>query len=351
MDQFVCHEPIGPVAAFSPWNFPATLAMRKVASALAAGCTVVLKPAEETPAINAQIARLCQQAELPRGVLNILYGVPSEISSQLIASSAIKKISFTGSVPVGRALAKIAGEALKPITLELGGHSPVIIMNDVDVAQVAKFCASAKFRNAGQLCIAPTRFYVHKDIYDAFVKQFASIASSLTLGNGLDAATQMGPLANGRRFRAMEAFCRDVKSKGGQVATGGEGVSHLGKGFFWKPTVIEHATPDMSVMKDEPFGPLALIAPFDSLESAIEAANASEYGLASYAFTNSLHSARLLVHELQCGLVGLNTFTVGAPDMPFGGRKHSGIGSEMGPEGMSAYMTPKSVFQKTVLDT
>lgn len=344
-DQLVRLVPAGPVAAFSPWNFPAVLAARKVATALAAGCSVIIKPAEETPGIMVAIASLCMEAGLPNGVLNVLYGVPSEVSTRLIASPAISKLSFTGSVAVGRQLATQAGAALKKITLELGGHAPVIVMDDVDVDRVVDACIAAKFRNAGQLCICPTRFYVHDAVYDQFTDRLALRAGALRVGSGFDPGVQMGPMANQRRVEAMSHFCEDAVSRGARVVAGGRAPDNGGSGFFWLPTVLADMPDDAAAMVLEPFGPLALVSRFEDLDDALRRANASEFGLAAYAFTNSLRSAHVIEHGLEAGNVSLNTFSLSPPELPFAGIKNSGLGSEMGREGLMEYMNLKSVIR------
>ena len=345
VDQYVLHEPVGPVAAFSPWNFPAVLACRKVATALAAGCTIVIKPAEETPGIMLAIARICEEAGLPRGALNVLYGVPSQISERLIDSAAIKKISFTGSVPVGRELAIRAAKGLKKITLELGGHSPVIVMDDVDAQKVVALTLAAKFRNAGQLCLCPTRFFVHDRVHDAFASQLSDAASALRLGNGLDDQVQMGPLANHRRITAMQQFCADASDRGSRIHVGGEIPKDQSRGYFFKPTVISNLPADALVMTKEVFGPLALVTRFDDLSQALEQANNTEFGLASYGFTNSISAARQIERTLQAGNFSLNTYAVSAPEMPFSGIKNSGLGHEMGSEGLMEHMNIKAVVR------
>jgi succinate-semialdehyde dehydrogenase/glutarate-semialdehyde dehydrogenase len=345
VDQFVRLEPVGPVAAFSPWNFPAVLASRKVATALAAGCTVVLKPAEETPGILVAISRLCVEAGLPAGVLNLLYGVPAEVSSRLIAHPAMRKVSFTGSVPIGQQLAAQAAALMKKATLELGGHAPVIVARDVDVERVVDLAVAAKFRNAGQLCICPTRFFVHASIYDQFVTRFAARASALRVGSGLDAAVGMGPLANARRVEAMRSFCADAAERGAQTVCGGEVPADRERGFFWAPTVLADIPDDAQAMQREPFGPLALMTPFEDIDEAIARANATEFGLAAYAFTRSLRDAHALEHGLEAGNVSLNTFAISAPEMPFSGHKHSGLGSEMGREGLLDHLHVKAVVR------
>lgn len=344
-DQFVRLEPVGPVAAFSPWNFPAVLAVRKVATALAAGCSVVLKPAEETPGIMVAIAQLCLDAGLPAGVFNVLYGVPAEVSSRLIASHVIKKVSFTGSVPVGRQLAVQAAALNKKITLELGGHAPVIVMDDVDVARVAELTAAAKFRNAGQLCLCPTRFYVHDAVHDRFVAELGERARALRVGNGLDPEVQMGPLANPRRVAAMRAFCEDATRRGARIVCGAEAPKGQDDGFFWSPTVLADIPDDAAAMTQEPFGPLALVTRFDDLDAVLTRANSLDFGLASYAFTNSLRAAHAIEHGLEAGSVSINTFAVSPPEMPFSGIKSSGLGSEMGREGLLDHMNVKAVIR------
>jgi succinate-semialdehyde dehydrogenase/glutarate-semialdehyde dehydrogenase len=343
VDQHVRVEPVGPVAAFSPWNFPAVLASRKVATALAAGCTVVLKPAEETPGIFVAIARLCMEAGLPKGVLNLLYGEPSEVSSRLIAHAAIRKISFTGSVPVGRQLAAQAAAELKKATLELGGHAPVIVTDDVDVERVVELSVAAKFRNAGQLCICPTRFFVQEAIYDRFLALLAERAGAMKVGNGFEESVHMGPLANARRVDAMQGFCDDARSRGTRILAGGRPMDT--PGHFFAPTVIADLPADARAMVQEPFGPLALVTPFGRLDDAIARANATEYGLAAYAFTRSLNAAHELEHGLEAGNVSLNTFAVSAPEMPFSGHKSSGLGAEMGTEGLRDHLHVKAVVR------
>lgn len=344
-DQHVRLEPIGPVAAFSPWNFPAVLACRKVATALAAGCPVIIKPAEETPGIMLAIARLCEEAGLPPGVLNVVYGEPAEVSTRLIASDVIRKVSFTGSVPVGRLLATQAAQHLKKITLELGGHSPVVITGDVDLEQVLRLTLAAKFRNAGQLCLCPTRFFVHESVYEAFANGLAEGAAALRVGNGLDDAVQMGPLANARRRDAMAAFCDDARQRGARLLTGGKVPRGQEAGYFWSPTILADMPDGARSMTEEVFGPLALVRPFSDLDEAIAAANATDYGLAAYAFTRSLEAAHRLEHGLQAGNVSLNTYAISAPEMPFSGIKHSGLGHEMGTEGLYEHMNVKAVVR------
>jgi succinate-semialdehyde dehydrogenase/glutarate-semialdehyde dehydrogenase len=309
---------------------------------------VVLKPAEETPGIMVAMAHLCIEAGLPAGVLNVLYGVPAQVSSRLIASPHIRKISFTGSVPVGRQLAAQAGSVTKKITLELGGHAPVIVMHDVDIDHVVELTAAAKFRNAGQLCLCPTRFYVHEAVHDAFVARLAARASGMRVGNGLDPAADMGPLANERRVGAMHDFCEDAEARGARIVAGGHAPKDAKRGYFWSPTVIAQIPDDARAMTQEPFGPLALVSPFTRMGEVLERANALDFGLAAYAFTRSLSAAYEIEHGLEAGNVSINTYAISAPEMPFSGVKSSGLGSEMGREGLLDHMHPKAVVRVAV---
>lgn len=348
-EQYVVHEPIGPVAAFAPWNFPAVLAGRKVATALAAGCPIVIKPAEEAPGILVAIAKICAAAGVPAGVLNVLFGVPATISERLIASREIRKISFTGSIPVGRHLAGLAGTAMKRITLELGGHAPVIVCDDADLERAVNLGIAAKFRNAGQICNCPTRFFVQKGVFEAFTDRFASLASNLRVGNGLDDASQMGPLNNSRRVEAMRSLTRDAKENGGRVLSGGDVPAGLDPslrgGKFWAPTIIADAGADTRALREEPFGPMALIEAFDEVEEALERANATEHGLAAYAFTQSLGTAKLIQDRIEAGCFSLNTFAISPPELPYGGIKASGLGREMGSEGLLEHFQTKAVIR------
>ncbi|WP_439580017.1 NAD-dependent succinate-semialdehyde dehydrogenase [Elioraea sp.] len=343
MRQMVIKEPVGIVAAFTPWNFPALTPMRKIAGALAAGCSIILKPSEETPGTAIEIARCLQEAGLPEGALNIVFGVPAEVSSYLIAHPKVRKISFTGSTAVGKQLMKLAADGMKRTTMELGGHAPVIVFDDVDAASVAKIAAGGKYRNAGQVCISPTRFFVHESKYKQFVDTFTEVASGLKLGDGLDASTQMGPMANARRLEAMDMFVSDAKAKGAVVKTGGERPAN--QGFFYKPTVLADVPAEARIMTEEPFGPLAPIVPFRDFDEVVERANGVAYGLAAYAFTSDEKRATAIADALQWGMVGVNSLTVSTPETPFGGIKDSGHGSEGGIEGLEAYLNVKFVSQ------
>jgi succinate-semialdehyde dehydrogenase/glutarate-semialdehyde dehydrogenase len=350
LEQFVLLEPVGPVAALSPWNFPAILTGRKIATALAAGCTVVAKPAEETPGILVALALLCQDAGLPPGVLNLLFGIPAQISQRLISAPAIRKISFTGSVPVGRELSALAGAAMKKITLELGGHSAVIVCDDADIERATAITVAAKYRNAGQVCHCPTRFFIQRGAFNAFVAAFSGHASSIRVGNGLDPETQMGPLGNRRRVAALQALCDDARAGGGEIVCGGTARVPSGTeagGFWWEPTVIARPHATARALHEEPFGPLALMVPFDTLDEAILAANATDYGLAAYGFTESLHTEHRLRTELQAGSIAINTCAMAPPELPFSGIKASGIGYEMSMEGLLEHLHAKSILRFT----
>lgn len=341
--HMVTREPIGPVAAFSPWNFPTTIPSRKIAAALAAGCSIVLKPAEETPGSALALARALDDAGLPKGVLNVVFGVPTDISSYLIASPVIRKITFTGSTAVGKKLGELAAKVMKPTTMELGGHAPVIVFADADLDRAVATMAMGKYRNAGQICIAPTRFYVHDSIHDAFVEKFAAVAGRLKLGNGLDRETTMGPLANPRRLTAMHEMIADAAAAGAHVATGGKAVG--GVGNFWQPTVLAEVPDTARIMNEEPFGPVAVTQRFDSFEAVVAQANRLPYGLAAYAWTHSARTAADIGDAIEAGMIGINFVGLTGPETPFGGVKESGHGSEGGSEGLDAYLLHKYIAQ------
>jgi succinate-semialdehyde dehydrogenase/glutarate-semialdehyde dehydrogenase len=339
--HYVMKEPVGVVAAFAPWNFPALTPTRKIAGALGAGCSCIMKPAEETPSTPLAIARALADAGLPKGVLNVVFGVPSEVSSYLIASSVVRKISFTGSTAVGKQLVKLAADGMKRTTMELGGHAPVIVFDDVDPIKVASACVPFKFRNSGQVCISPTRFYVHEKVYDRFVDTFVDMAKGLTVGNGLDANSKMGPLANGRRVEAMERLIADARQNGAELRTGGERIGNSGN--FWQPTVVTDVPNSAKIMNEEPFGAVAIINRFKAFDEMVEQANRLPYGLAAYAFTQSNSNAAAISEALESGMVGVNNFMISMPEAPFGGVKESGHGSEGGIEGLDAYLSTKLV--------
>ena len=341
--QMVLREPVGVAAAFPPWNFPALTPMRKIAGALAAGCSLVIKPSEETPATCLEIARALDEAGLPKGVLNVVFGVPAKVSEQVIGSPIVRKISFTGSTAVGKLLMAQAARGAKRSTMELGGHSPVIVFDDVDATKVATIAAGGKYRNAGQVCISPTRFFVHESRYKQFVDTFTEVAKGLKLGDGLAADTRMGPLANARRIDAIEGFVRDAVDKGAKLQTGGQRRGN--DGFFFEPTVLSDVPDNARIMNEEPFGPVAPIVSFKSFDEVVERANRLDYGLAAYAFTGSEKTATAIADALESGMVGVNSLAVSTPETPFGGVKDSGHGSEGGSEGLDAYLNTKFVAQ------
>ncbi|MEP7350637.1 MAG: NAD-dependent succinate-semialdehyde dehydrogenase [Sphingorhabdus sp.] len=338
----VLKQPVGPVAAFSPWNFPVNLMCKKMAAALAAGCSIIAKPPEETPGCTSAIMRCVVDGGVPGNVAQLVYGVPDMVSRHLITSPIIRKISFTGSVPVGKHLLKLAADGVKRTTMELGGHAPVIVFDDCDLEKTLNLAATTKFRNAGQVCISPTRFYVQQGVYDRFVEGFAARTQKIQMGNGLDTATIMGPLANERRPSAIETLVADATAKGARLLTGGERGEG---GYFFQPTVLADVPLSADVMENEPFGPVALIRPFATFAEAIEQANRLPFGLAAYAFTENARQANLVSDALDTGMVGLNTFAISTPDAPFGGVKESGFGSEGGPEGLDSYYVTKAVHQ------
>lgn len=340
--SIVIKQPVGPVVAFSPWNFPVSLMVKKLAGALAAGCSIISKPAEETPGCTTAIMRCVIDAGLPVGVAQLIYGVPDMVSRQLIASPIIRKISFTGSVPVGKHLLTLAAAGVKRTTMELGGHAPVIVFDDCNLEKTLDLAAMQKFRNAGQVCVSPTRFYVQQGIYDKFVEGFAERTRKIAVGNGLDASSAMGPLANSRRPVAVGALVDDARAKGARILTGGE----PGKGgYFYQPTVIADVPLSADIMSNEPFGPVALIRPFATFDEAIEQANHLPFGLAAYAFTENGRQANLVGDALESGMVGINSFVIAGVDSPFGGVKESGFGSEGGPEGLDSYYVTKAIHQ------
>ncbi|APG61900.1 NAD-dependent succinate-semialdehyde dehydrogenase [Sphingorhabdus lutea] len=343
----VLKQPVGPVAAFSPWNFPVSLMSKKMAAALAAGCSIIAKPPEETPASTIAIMQCVVDAGIPGDAAQLVYGVPDMVSRHLIASPTIRKISFTGSVPVGKHLLKLCADGVKRTTMELGGHAPVLIFDDCDLDRAITMASMTKFRNAGQICISPTRFYVQEGIYDAFAKGFAERTAQIKVGNGLDIDNAMGPLANSRRPDAIEALVEDARTKGANILTGGERGNSSGTndGNFYKPTIIKDVPMDADIMSNEPFGPVALIRPFKTFDEAIEQANRLPFGLAGYAFTENGRQANMVADALEVGMVGLNSFVISTADAPFGGVKESGFGSEGGPEGLESYLVTKAVHQ------
>jgi len=339
--QLVIKEPLGPVAAFTPWNFPINQIVRKLGAALASGCSFLVKAPEETPASPAALLQAFVDAGVPKGTVGLVFGDPAEISSYLIPHPIIRKVTFTGSTPVGKQLAALAGAHMKRATMELGGHAPVIVAADADVALAAKAAGGAKFRNAGQVCISPTRFLVHNSIRDEFARAMVKHAEGLKLGDGLAEGTTLGPLANSRRLTAMAKVLDDARATGAKVATGGERVGTDGN--FFAPTVLTDVSLEADVFNNEPFGPIAAIRGFDTLEEAIKEANRLPFGLAGYAFTQSIKNAHLLSQQMEVGMLWINQPAAPSPEMPFGGVKDSGYGSEGGPEAMEAYLVTKAV--------
>jgi succinate-semialdehyde dehydrogenase / glutarate-semialdehyde dehydrogenase len=339
--QMVLKDPVGPVAAFTPWNFPINQVVRKVGAALAAGCSMLVKAPEETPAAAAALIRAFADAGIPPGVLGLVYGDPAEISSYLIPHPVIRKITFTGSTPVGKQLAAMAGKHMKRVTMELGGHAPVIVCEDADIALAVKAAGGAKFRNAGQVCIAPTRFLVHESVQKDFAAAISKYAQGLKVGDGMTEGTTMGPLANPRRLTAMAEFHDDAVKRGAQVLTGGKRIGDSGN--FWEPTVLMDVPLESKIFNDEPFGPVAAIRTFNKLEEAIAEANRLSFGLAGYGFTRSLKNADLLSRKVEVGMMWINMPAMPSAEMPFGGIKDSGYGSEGGPEALEAYLNTRAV--------
>ncbi len=344
LQHTVYRQPIGPVAAFSPWNFPMSSPARKIAGALSSGCSIILKASEETPAGALQLVRAFHDVGMPAGVLNLVFGDPADISGYLVPHHTIRLITFTGSVPVGKHLAAMAGQAMKPAIMELGGHGPVIVCDDVDPVATAEASVVSKSRNAGQVCVAPTRFFVHESHYETFAKTFAEGAAKLTIGNGMDPSTQLGPLANPRRVEAMERLVSDAKARGARVLAGGQRIGN--RGYYYPLTVLADVPNDALAMNEEPFGPLALVNPVRNLDEAIARANALPFGLAAYAFTRSADNVQRMTDDLETGNLTINHFVASTAETPFGGVKDSGYGREGGTEGLACYTVAKNVSHK-----
>ena len=341
--QIVVQDPVGIVAAFTPWNFPTLTPARKIGGALAAGCSLILKASEETPGACIELVRCFADAGLPAGVLNLVFGLPATISEHLIAKDDVRKISFTGSIPVGKHLAGLAARGMKRATMELGGHSPVVVFADADPEKSAETIAAFKYRNAGQVCISPTRFYVQEPVYNRFLTRFVDYAKAIKVGDGMEKGTTMGPMANARRIDAMESFVNDAKDRGGKIMTGGNRRGN--QGYFFEPTVVTDVPDNAKIMTEEPFGPVAPVVPFKSFDEVVERANSLPFGLASYAFTSSTQTATMIADALQSGMVGVNSIAISTPETPFGGIKESGYGSEGGIEGLQAYLNTKFISQ------
>lgn len=341
--QFVVREPVGVCAAFTPWNFPFSQALRKVVAAIASGCTIVLKGPEDSPSAVVALARLMEEAGLPVGCLNIVWGEPAAISDALLRHPLVKKISFTGSVTVGKQLASLAGQHMKRATMELGGHAPVIIYDDADIESAAAALAAQKVRNAGQVCISPTRFYVQDKVHDRFLAHFVSSIAQTRVGSGFEEGVQMGPLCHERRLAAIESLVADAREHGATIAVGGEKIGN--RGFFFAPTVVTGAIEGTRLMKEEPFGPIAVVSRFSDFEDAMSRANSLPFGLASYVFTRSQELAQHSSHALAAGMVSVNHFGLSLPETPFGGINDSGYGSEGGAETLDGYLNTKFVSQ------
>ncbi|GAA2883802.1 succinate-semialdehyde dehydrogenase/glutarate-semialdehyde dehydrogenase [Aminobacter niigataensis] len=346
VQQLVVKEPVGPVAAFTPWNFPVSQAVRKIGAALATGCSIIVKPPEETPASPACLADVFKDAGLPDGVLNLVYGNPPEISSYLVPHPIIRKVSFTGSVPVGKHLAALAGTHMKRATMELGGHAPAMVFDDADIDAAAAILAGSKFRNAGQVCVSPTRFLIQEGSHDRFLGKFVEHVRAVKVGDGLAEGTRMGPLVNERRLEAVEKLINEAVSDGARIETGGKRIGN--KGSYFEPTVLSAVRPDMRIMNEEPFGPVALVMPFKTFEDVVAEANRLPYGLAAYAFTKSNKTVTDLGSEIETGMLTINHLGLALPETPFGGIKDSGYGSEGGSEALEAYLVTKFLTQVAV---
>ncbi|HKM62759.1 MAG TPA: NAD-dependent succinate-semialdehyde dehydrogenase [Acidisphaera sp.] len=344
--QLVIKEPVGPVAAFTPWNFPINQVVRKLCGALAAGCSIIVKAPEETPASPSELIRCFVDAGVPAGVVNLVYGVPAEISEYLIPHPVIRKLTFTGSTAIGKQLAALAGAHMKRVTMELGGHAPAIVFDDANLETASKILAANKYRNAGQVCISPTRFLVQEKVYDEFVASFTTAAKSLKVGDGLEKGTQMGPLANPRRIAAMEVLVADAQKHGAELRCGGERIGN--KGNFFQPTVLARVPKEARIMNEEPFGPVAVINSFRTFDEVVEEANRLPFGLASYAYTSSAKTAAAIAANVEAGMMSINHHGLALPETPFGGIKDSGYGSEGGSEAIEAYLNTKFVTQASL---
>jgi succinate-semialdehyde dehydrogenase / glutarate-semialdehyde dehydrogenase len=342
----VIYQPVGVVAAFSAWNFPALLPARKIAAALAAGCSVIIKPAGEAPGSCGAIVQACHDAGIPAGVVNYVTGNSSMIAKHLISSPVVRKVSVTGSVPVGKQILHLAADGVKKVSMELGGHGPVVVFDDTDPEHAATVCATTKFRNCGQVCISPTRFYVHEKSYDVFAAKFAEVAKSIKLGHGLEEGSQMGPMANARGLETIKTMVADAVDKGAEVLAGGKAPSEFNRGFYYEPTVLGRVPDDAMVMNEEPFGPIAPLATFTDYDDVIKRANSLPFGLAGYVFTNDLGNATRASEDLEVGMVGVNEMLLATAEAPFGGIKESGMGREGGSLGIHDYLEPKYVKMK-----
>lgn len=341
VQSMVVKSPVGIVAAFTPWNFPINQVVRKLSAALAAGCAIIIKAPEETPASPAQLIQAFHDAGIPAGVINLVYGIPAEISEYLIPHPSIKKISFTGSTPVGKQLASLAGQHMKKVTMELGGHAPVLIFKDADLDVAAKEMIAAKFRNAGQVCIAPTRFIIQREVYAEFVEKLNKLMSALHVGNGLDEKSDIGPMIHQRGFENIQHLIADAIQQGAVLCSGGKALS--GKGYFMQPTLLKDVPLTAKCMNSEPFAPLILCIPFDEYEDAVQEANRLNFGLAAYAYSASNRTCMALARDIQAGMLTINYNGLSVPELPFGGMNDSGYGSEGGSEAIEAYLNTRLV--------
>jgi len=339
----VIYQPVGVVAAFAAWNFPALLPARKIAAALAAGCSIIVKPAGEAPGSCMGIVQACHDARLPAGAVNLVTGNSRKIAEHLIGSSIVRKVSLTGSVPVGKEILRLAADGVKKVSMELGGHAPVLVFEDADVAKAAEACAAAKFRNCGQVCISPSRFYVHENVYDGFSKRFVEMAQGLKLGRGCDDGVTMGPLANARGLESTKALVADAVERGAELLTGGRAPSGFNRGFFYEPTVLGRVPDEARIMIEEPFAPVAPIATFKEFDDVVERANSLPFGLAGYVFSKNLRTATLAAEAIEVGMVGVNEVLLAAAEAPFGGIKESGMGREGGALGIRDYLEAKYI--------
>jgi len=339
-------HPVGVVAAISPWNFPITLQSRKIAPSLAAGCTIVSKPASQTPLVLVQLFECLVDAGLPPGVANLVTGPAQDIADEFLENPIVRKISFTGSTEVGKQLMKGAADQVKRLSLELGGHAPFIVFPDADPEVGAKLAVMGKFRNNGQVCIAPSRFYVHSDVRKKFTEATVEFAKALKLGNGLDAGTEIGPMFEKRAMEGTQSLIDDAKSRGAKILTGGGKSSRFAKGYFFEPTVIGELPLDSRIMTEEPFAPVMPLLDFSKIDDVIRAANNTRYGLAAYVFTNDLSIAWKMAEGLEAGIIGINDPVPATPQCPFGGMKESGLGRELGHEGLEAYLETKYISFK-----
>jgi succinate-semialdehyde dehydrogenase/glutarate-semialdehyde dehydrogenase len=339
----VIYQPVGVVAAFSAWNFPALLPARKIAAALAAGCAIILKPAGEAPGCAMGVVQACHDAGIPQGVVNLVTGDSRRIADHLIRSPIVRKVSLTGSVPVGKEILRLAAEGVKKVSMELGGHAPVLVFDDADPISAAETCATTKFRNCGQVCISPSRFCVHESLYEAFSRRFAEVANNLKLGRWRDEGVTMGPLANARGLENIKSLVADAVARGAKVLAGGKPAAGFNRGFFFEPTVLGRVPDEARIMVEEPFGPAAPISTFTDFDEVLSRANAVPFGLAGYVFTKSLRTATLASEALEVGMVGMNDMLLATAEAPFGGVKESGMGREGGALGIRDYLEPKYI--------